>query len=453
MAIDQTQFSTRQQGNGSIVVGLPASNRGATRLGIISCHISPREKRESRRRTVNSCVRCRIRKIRCGRERPRCQNCLRYGATCRYVQPTRPPTTAPDERHENLARRVSRLEAIVTRLEDLAPDEESPLDEVKMPRLVLGSYWKQLASQVGIQHPASSIKAFKWNVADSGTNSKHPDFVKEEDPPRSRPLNLFAAIDPAFRLGRCRATVYHLLRPGGSHHPHHPQAHSPQGAEGCIDSAIELVQHRYLRLCDSSVPSQKITMEVGRLGEYKARLVVYHRFIKGSDLTANDNGWNQWRQRALQIANDSIIAYQDLLTHPNMGCFHWHIRRHSHLHPVLHILNELSVLDDPTRLPSNIRTLCQGAWNTIADVSMEPNASRVPTEHEDRLLRFLRNLRGRVGQHLYAQGFINNPPLNTPAGELNTDKSWSVISGTDLLESLVDGQGFDFGSSSDSLDI
>lgn len=36
------------------------------------------------KRVRNSCLKCRHRKIRCTRERPQCQNCLRYGQECKY---------------------------------------------------------------------------------------------------------------------------------------------------------------------------------------------------------------------------------------------------------------------------------------------------------------------------------------------------------------------------------
>ncbi|KAE8153683.1 hypothetical protein BDV25DRAFT_148943 [Aspergillus avenaceus] len=127
----------------------------------------------SSKRTVNSCQRCRARKIRCGRERPRCQNCLRSNHLCRYVEASPAASHTTDERHEDLTRRVSRLEAVVAQLAGRPVNEvlqepeprprarESPVAAIGMvdnePRLGLGSYWKQLAAQVSFRKARSSI--------------------------------------------------------------------------------------------------------------------------------------------------------------------------------------------------------------------------------------------------------------------------------------------------------
>lgn len=119
------------------------------------------------KRTVNSCLRCRARKIRCGREKPECQNCARHGHSCRYApttpsEPIQTNATRPegyDAPYKELAQRLSHLESVVARLADNAPESfppegsaDSSVGDVQIvdsePRLLAGSYWKQLAAQV-----------------------------------------------------------------------------------------------------------------------------------------------------------------------------------------------------------------------------------------------------------------------------------------------------------------
>jgi ribosomal protein L37AE/L43A len=119
------------------------------------------------KRTVNSCLRCRARKIRCGREKPECQNCARHGHSCRYApttpsEPIQTNATRPegyDAPYKELAQRLSHLETVVARLAGNAagssPEEGSAVSSIgdvqivdSEPRLLSGSYWKQLAAQV-----------------------------------------------------------------------------------------------------------------------------------------------------------------------------------------------------------------------------------------------------------------------------------------------------------------
>ena len=115
------------------------------------------------KRTVNSCLRCRGRKIRCSRERPECQNCARHGHSCRYAPTPSEATSArpeaPGESYKELAQRLSHLETVVARLAGAAPESSPPEGSAissasdvhvvdREPRLLPGSYWKQLAAQV-----------------------------------------------------------------------------------------------------------------------------------------------------------------------------------------------------------------------------------------------------------------------------------------------------------------
>ncbi|KAE8153684.1 hypothetical protein BDV25DRAFT_18106 [Aspergillus avenaceus] len=222
--------------------------------------------------------------------------------------------------------------------------------------------------------------------------------------------------------------------------------------EHYIDETLDTVERQYLRHCQVCEPTQKVTLALGRLGEYKTRLIVYHRFLKGRESTGDDSRWGPNRKRAMEIAKDLITAYQDLLADPSIRRFHWHIRRHSQLHGMMHILNELSAVDT-LKLPPDVHMLCQCAWETIADVSMMSDISQRQTEQDERLWGFLRNLRERVRHRLYTQGFIDGTPLPSAALDDEMNLTFGQMSGADLLESLFDGQGIYFAPSADMPDL
>lgn len=153
------------------------------------------------KRAVTSCLRCRRRKIRCGREKPQCQNCSRSGHRCEYCDT--PVSGNPDvfphvldqrqagssltgsahsvqvnEEIQDLRDRVNRLELSMSRLlsqaggtdisnsapvalnsktnlrqtQDAPEEYVSKLGELLIinsePRHFVGSYWRQLAAQV-----------------------------------------------------------------------------------------------------------------------------------------------------------------------------------------------------------------------------------------------------------------------------------------------------------------
>lgn len=65
----------------------------------------------------------------------------------------------------------------------------------------------------------------------------------------------------------------------------------------CIDGTVELVERQYLQFCHASDPIQRVTLELGRLGEYKLRLLVYHRFLKERNGTTNNSYWSPARKK------------------------------------------------------------------------------------------------------------------------------------------------------------
>ncbi|CAI7663200.1 unnamed protein product [Penicillium pancosmium] len=636
------------------------------------------------KRTVNSCLRCRARKIRCGRERPECQNCARHGHSCRYAPTTPSETTQKgnDGPYQELARRLSHLELVVARLAGNTAPESSPPEESTVssagdahnvdsePRLLSGSYWKQLAAQ----HPDFNA------LIDADQDSQPPS--KRIQP--SRPLNLFVAPDPEFhphaympplpdaerlynifldrvdpvvrlihkptfweemkeyylqvghdtgvekrstaafeallfavlfsaltslseqehwdssppgqdsdpsqvRQGCLKAlrlaieqslvrseflekptlhsisacclflfvtceetdVPYHycltglLLRVARSFSLHvDPEALSdrkraqkpaqppfngivaelrrrvwhvivhldfmsseargvdpepigmqtwpttlatalpgnmndedimqdkntarftdmtmslvryqlslglrqlvttpipPAGSDGlqkCLDETIEVVNRQYLQFCHASDPIQRVTLELGRLGEYKLRLLVYHRFLKERNGTTNSNNWTPARKKAMEYAKDLIASYQNVLADPNIRRFHWHIRRHSQLHGMLHIINELSTIDT-FDLSSDISVICKQAWETIADVEMEYGNPGEENSDEERLWAFLHNLREKARLRLYTQGFISRGFTTDSVWEAEYDSPMGGMDSTNLLESLFGGQ-------------
>ncbi|OQE24765.1 hypothetical protein PENFLA_c009G03299 [Penicillium flavigenum] len=646
------------------------------------------------KRTVNSCLRCRGRKIRCGRERPECQNCARHGHSCRYAPtPRETNSTRPeaDESYKELAQRLSHHEAVVARLAGAAPESSPPEGSAissagdvhvadSEPRLLSGSYWKQLAAQHpdfnalfdANQDPQTALKQIRPNrplnlfVAPDPEFRPHdyipplpeaerlysifldrvdpvvriihkPTFLQEiqeyylqvgqdngvekistaafeallfvvlfgaltslseqehwdpsspgrDTAPRQLKQGCLQALRFAIEQSLVRAELlerpslhsisacclflfvtcdetdvpYHycltglLLRVARSYSLHvDPEALAdrrriqkpaqapfsavvsevrrrlwhvivhldfmsseargvdpepigiqtwpatlatalpgnmndedivqnarednnnecftdmtmslvryqlslglrqlvttpvpPAGSntiQKCLDRTVEIVERQYLQFCHASDPIQKVTLELGRLGEYKLRLIVYHRFLKERDGTTNNSYWSPSRKRAMENAKNLISSYQNLLADPNIRRFHWHIRRHSQLHGMLHIINELSTIDT-LNLLGDIQVLCKQAWETIADVEIEYRDSE-DNSKEERLWAFLHNLREQVRLRLYTQKFISRGFSTNLAWEADYNSPISGVHGTDLLESLFGGQLASFGVS------
>lgn len=141
----------------------------------------------------------------------------------------------------------------------------------------------------------------------------------------------------------------------------------------------------------------------------------------------------------MEYAKDLISSYQNVLADPNIKRFHWHIRRHSQLHGMLHIINELSTIVT-FNLSSDISVICKQAWETIADVEMEYGNPGEEESDEERLWTFLHNLREKVRLRLYTQGFISRGFSTDPAWEAGYDSPMGGIDSTNLLESLFGGQ-------------
>lgn len=67
--------------------------------------------------------------------------------------------------------------------------------------------------------------------------------------------------------------------------------------EKYIDETVDRLNHLYLRHCRHHEPSQMVTLELGRLAQYKARLVFYHRFKKREEDGENGNPWSPARKK------------------------------------------------------------------------------------------------------------------------------------------------------------
>ncbi|KAJ5270359.1 hypothetical protein N7505_006117 [Penicillium chrysogenum] len=173
----------------------------------------------------------------------------------------------------------------------------------------------------------------------------------------------------------------------------------------CLERTVEVMERRYLQFYHASDPIQKVTLELGRLGEYKLRLI------------------SPSRKRAMENANNLISSYQNLLTDPNI-VFRWHICRHSQLHGMLHLINELSTITP---------------WETIADVDIEYRDSE-DNSKEGQLWAFLRTLREQVRLRRYTQKFIGRGFSTNLAWEADYNSPMSGVYGTEPLESLFGGR-------------
>ncbi|KMU74830.1 hypothetical protein CISG_00760 [Coccidioides immitis RMSCC 3703] len=187
------------------------------------------------KRTVTSCLRCRRRKIRCGRERPHCQNCIRYGYECEYLNSVagasgystldKSPANSSQslQGHDELRNRVSHLESLVSKLvahcgglaavssTNTPPESEtlpsgsrdvsegviSDLGDLLIidsePRHMVGSYWRKLAAQ----HRDLEL------LLESHDQDDGVDATCETTTPGLTPSFLFAPPDPNFQPRDC----------------------------------------------------------------------------------------------------------------------------------------------------------------------------------------------------------------------------------------------------------
>lgn len=147
----------------------------------------------------------------------------------------------------------------------------------------------------------------------------------------------------------------------------------------------------------------------------------------------------------MENAENLISSYQNLLTDPNIGVFRWHICRHSQLHGMLHLINELSTI-----IRWIYRVIFQfsakQAWETIAHVDIEYRDSE-DNSKEEQLWAFLRTLREQVRLRRYTQKFIGRGFSTNLAWEADYNSPMSGVYGTELLESLFGGQLASFGVS------
>ncbi|EFW16229.1 conserved hypothetical protein [Coccidioides posadasii str. Silveira] len=215
--------------------------------------------------------------------------------------------------------------------------------------------------------------------------------------------------------------------------------------EAIIEEMVQRNEKSHLRYCIKDEGFQKYTLVLGKLTEYKVRLLFYHRFLKETEPSRDDRSWNSARQQAMSSAVNLINMYQTALADPLVHQFEWHTRRHSQFHAMLHILNELSTTDI-AQLDTETQTLCMQAWAAIDNVAMEPARPSKSGTVEEKLWTFLQCLRTRVRARLSIGTVFDNNAMPESLSIPDLDM-------TNAFNALSAYQNMDFGSSMDFLDI
>ena len=67
--------------------------------------------------------------------------------------------------------------------------------------------------------------------------------------------------------------------------------------EECIDEMVQRNRDCHLRYCTKDDAFQKFTLVLGKLAEYKVRLLFYHRFQKHARTPAGERSWTTPRRQ------------------------------------------------------------------------------------------------------------------------------------------------------------
>ena len=100
------------------------------------------------------------------------------------------------------------------------------------------------------------------------------------------------------------------------------------------------------------------------LSKNKLWLLYFHKFER---YDVQSNAWTPRRRQILQTVVRAVESYIKIRDHPSSHIFLWHISRHSQLHPVIHILDELC-RTDPFNVDPETFEVCRHAWVTVKDI-------------------------------------------------------------------------------------
>ncbi|KAL2071563.1 hypothetical protein VTL71DRAFT_12798 [Oculimacula yallundae] len=163
---------------------MTASNDQATDS---SKRVAPRPGRLTRRRLPLSCVACRVRKLKCNREKP-CQNCVARGesnaASCAYAEKSDKKIAGqsnPRSDSEEMRKRLNRLETSILSMmsNDTEKDGEQPSeDKLAGPQRISvdtrSTAWDAILNEIGGMKEAWSEENDKIELAESAYRSFSP---------------------------------------------------------------------------------------------------------------------------------------------------------------------------------------------------------------------------------------------------------------------------------------
>ena len=162
------------------------------------------------KRPVHACLRCRNRKIKCGREKPECRQCQQHGHRCSYEPDLNLDDELPsnirtalvhnDQKTNDLSQRVETLEVAVRSL--LAKGDRSGPPDLVAPSSESNSIVEPASKPGYLQEDDGEyryIGSTAWNhFIPKGETSSLMDGVAADASPVPFSTILFAPVDPGF---------------------------------------------------------------------------------------------------------------------------------------------------------------------------------------------------------------------------------------------------------------
>ena len=159
-----------------------------------------------------------------------------------------------------------------------------------------------------------------------------------------------------------------------------------QKVEAAIEAAVKKADEIRTEVSGDDFLSMA-TRTLASIIEDKLWLVWFDRFERVKEARS----WNPTRKKVLSKTVDLLEVYNRMRRHVASYKFAWHFKRHSQLHAVLHILDELC-RTDPFNVDAETFEICRHAW-TVVKVQ--------PIEDEDlqtkRVWNFITRLKEQAG--------------------------------------------------------
>lgn len=178
--------------------------------------------------------------------------------------------------------------------------------------------------------------------------------------------------------------------------------------------------------------------------EHKMWLAFWNRFDKLQD--QNQQSWTPRRRRILSGVTEMLESYCRLRDDPLAQKYLWHVQRHSQLHAVMHILDELC-RTDPFNVDAETFEVCRRAWCVIKNNKVNDEDSALK-----RVWSFVQRLTEQAGLRWSTEladaavASVSSPGQNR---QFFDPVDFAAIANTDGLDYFALVQNLDFSFNKD----